>query len=75
MTNAVLTKRIAFLEREVQSVKSILSLQQWALKALQKKRTKPLPRGLRTAIKEVAEGKVSESFDTVDGLMTHLHKK
>ena len=74
MTNAVLTKRIAFLEEEVRSVKSMLALQRWALSALQKSRGKKLPRGLRTAIQEVAEGKIEGPFDSVEEFMADVKR-
>ena len=72
MTNAILTKRVAFLEEEMQSVKSMLALQRWALSALQKSRGKELPRGLKIAIEEVAAGKIEGPFISVQELMVDL---
>lgn len=63
MTNALLTKRVASLEIEMQSVKSMLAHQRWALTALQKSKGKKYPHGLRTALKEVAEGKIAGPFN------------
>lgn len=72
MTNAVLTQRVAFLEEEVHSVKSMLALQRWALGVLQKSRGKKLPRGLKTAIQEVAEGKIEGPFNSAEEFMANL---
>lgn len=72
MTNAVLTQRVAFLEEEVRSVKSMLALQRWALRALQKSRGKKLSRGLKTAIQEVAEGKIEGPFNSTKEFMAGL---
>jgi len=72
MINAMLTKRVALLEEEMHSVKSMLSMQRWAMRALQKTRSKKLPRGLRVAIQEVAEGKIEGPFNSVDEFMAGL---
>lgn len=72
MTNAVLIKRVAFLEEEVHSVKSILAFQRWALSALQKSSQNKFPRGLRVAIQEVAEGKIEGPFNSVEEFMVGL---
>ena len=72
MTNAILTKRVAFLEEEVQSVKSMLVLQRWALRALQTSRGKKIPRGLRAAIQEVAEGKIDGPFSSAEEFMASV---
>lgn len=66
MTNAILAKRVAFLEEEVRSVKSMLALQRWALGALQKLRGKKFPQGLEIAIKEIAEGKIEGPFNSAE---------
>ena len=66
MTNAILTKRVVFLEEEMRSVKSMLALQRWALSALQKSRGKKLPHGLKVAIEEVAEGKIEGPFNSAE---------
>ncbi len=72
MINAMLTKRVASLEEEMRSVKSMLALQRWALGALQKSRDKKLPRGLKTAIQEVAEGKIEGPFNSAEEFMADL---
>ena len=69
MINAILTKRVAFLEEEMRSVKSMLALQRWALSTLQKSRGKKLPSGLKTAIEEVAEGKIEGPFNSAEEFM------
>lgn len=72
MINAILTKRVAFLEEEMRSVKSMLVLQRWALSALQKTRGKKLPHGLKIAIEEVAEGKIEGPFNSAEEFMADL---
>ena len=72
MTNTILTKRVAFLEGEVRSVKSMLAMQRWALGALQKSRGKKLSRGLRIAIEEVAQGKIEGPFNSAEEFMADV---
>lgn len=69
MTNVVLAKRIAFLEEEVHSVKSMLALQRRALGALKNSSSKKFPRGLRAAIQEIAEGKIEGPFNSAEEFM------
>ena len=72
MINAILTKRVVFLEEEMRSVKSMLALQRWALSALQKSRGKKLPHGLKVAIEEVAEGKIEGPFNSAEEFMAGI---
>ncbi len=69
MTNAILTERVAFLEEEVRSVKSMLALQRWALRTLQTSSRKKMSHGLRAAIQEVAEGKIEGPFNSAEEFM------
>lgn len=71
MTNAVIIKRLAVLEREVQAIKS--HMRRSVVSSVND--AKKLPRGLQIALREVEEGKLSGPFTTVDEFMAHLAKK
>ena len=74
MINAILTKRVAFLEEEMRSVKSMLALQRWALSTLKSRVVRSSPSGLKTAIEEVAEGKIEGPFNSAEEFMADLNR-
>jgi hypothetical protein len=77
MTTAALEKRVRALEKEIKHLRHVVREQPYipatptARGIAPKKR---LPVGLRQALKEVREGKISGPFNTVDELMAHLEK-
>lgn len=68
MTNAVLVKRIEALENQVRTLRSLVKHRGFSP-------TTRLPRGVETALRQVAKGKMSRPFATVEELMAHLGKK
>ncbi|HEY4474033.1 MAG TPA: hypothetical protein VI957_02645 [Candidatus Paceibacterota bacterium] len=68
MTNTVIIKRLAALEREVQTIKS--QIQRGVVSSV--KNTKQLPRGLQVALREIEEGKEIGPFNTVKEFMAGL---
>jgi len=65
MTNAVIIKRLAVLEREVQTIKSHMR----RVASAPAKNIKKLPRGLQVALREIEEGKEIGPFDSVEKFM------
>ena len=68
MTNAVIIRRLATLEREVQTIKS--HMRRVAISPA--KDAKKLPRGLQIALREIEEGKEIGPFNTVEEFMSGL---
>ena len=65
MTNAVIIKRLAILEREVQTIKS--HMRQGVVSPA--KDAKKLSRGLQIALREIEEGREIGPFNTVEEFM------
>ncbi|OGG58781.1 hypothetical protein A3C86_03365 [Candidatus Kaiserbacteria bacterium RIFCSPHIGHO2_02_FULL_49_16] len=65
MTNAVIIKRLAVLEREVQTIKS----QMRRVAIVPAKDAKKLSPGLRIALREIKEGKEIGPFNSVEEFM------
>jgi hypothetical protein len=63
MTTAVLEKRVAKLEAEIRSIKSVL-----------RPHTNKLPHGVIEGLRDFAEGRYSGPFSTVGELRVHLEK-
>jgi len=63
--------------QEVREVRALVEPISHAYRAsrVTKGTVKKLPTGLRQALREVREGKISGPFDTVDEFMAHLTKK
>lgn len=68
MTNAVIIRRLAVLEREVQTIKSHM-LRDVVSPA---KDAKKLPHGLQTALREIEEDKEIGPFNTVEAFMAGI---
>ena len=65
MTNAVIIRRLATLEREVQTIKSHM----WRVAIQPAKDAKKLTRGLQVALREIEEGKEIGPFESVEEFM------
>ena len=63
MTTTVLEKRVAKLEAEIRSIKSVL-----------RPRANKLSQGVLEGLRDFAEGRYSGPFNTVDGLRAHLER-
>ena len=77
MTTAALEKRVRALEAQMKVLKSAVRKAAPAAVPVRVLVTKPakakkLSLGLQQALREVAEGKLSGPFETVDELMVHL---
>lgn len=75
MTNAVLEKRFAKLEAEIQRIKRTLPPVAEMRRPTANAPLKKLPRGLQIALREFEEGKIIGPFDSHDAFMVDLNKK
>jgi len=75
MTTAILEKRVAKLEAEIRQIKSILPPVSRTTLDTKSAAFKKLPRGVQAGLRDIAAGRVSGPFDTVDELMAHLEKR
>ena len=73
MTNAVLEKRVAKLEAEIRQIRRVLPP---ALRTPRIDTTslsfKKLPRGVQAGLRDIAAGRVSGPFNTVEELIADL---
>ncbi len=74
MTNSVLAKRVAKLEAEIRQIKIVLPRLSRANQPLDTKSAsfKKLPRGVQAGLRDIAAGRVSGPFDTVEALIADL---
>lgn len=76
MTTAMLEKRIKSLEEEVEILKQEIKRSTFAISPIKKGiKAKKLPAGLRQALREVAEGKLSGPFATGEDLKAYFERR
>ncbi len=76
MTTAVFEKRLQALEEEVEVLKKAVKKQSfYSLVKTSVRNAKKLPAGLRQALREVEQGKLSGPFATVSELKDHLERR
>ena len=73
MTTAVLEKRVAKLEAEIRQIRGVLPRASLASRIdITSASFKKLPRGVQAGLRDIAAGRVSGPFNTVEELVADL---